>query len=132
MGVPGGNILGDPLSRETYELDFTLAFANVVLQTAFAIGIPTLLMGMSLPLAIKSAASVSQVGRNVGVVYALNTLGAILGVIATSFLLIPSIGLTLTFQLFALIDVTIGVIRPVVAPGRTALCHSSDRCYLRS
>lgn len=109
-GGAGGNILGDPLSRETYELDFTLAFANVVLQTAFAIGIPTLLMGMSLPLAIKSAASVSQVGRDVGVVYALNTLGAILGVIATSFLLIPSIGLTLTFELFALIDVTIGVI----------------------
>ena len=106
----GGNILGDPLSRETYELDFALAFANVVLQTAFAIGIPTLLMGMSLPLAIKSAASVSQVGRDVGVVYALNTLGAILGVIATSFILIPSIGLTLTFELFALIDVTIGVI----------------------
>ena len=109
-GGAGGNILGDPLSRETYELDFALAFANVILQTVFAIGIPTLLMGMSLPLAIKSAASVSQVGRDVGVVYALNTLGAILGVIATSFVLIPSVGLTFTFELFALIDVTIGVI----------------------
>ena len=106
----GGNILGNPLSRETHELDFGLAFANVILQTVFAIGVPTLLMGMSLPLAIKSVSSVFAVGRDVGVVYALNTIGAILGVIATSFILIPSIGITFTFELFALIDVTIGVI----------------------
>ena len=95
-------------------------------------GSPTLLMGMSLPLAIKSAASASQVGRDVGVVYALNTLGAILGVIATSFVLIPSVGLTFTFELFALDRCHYRGDRPVVAPCRTALCHGSDRCYLRS
>ena len=109
-----------------------LAFANVVLQTAFAIGIPTLLMGMSLPLAIKSAASVSQVGRDVGIVLRAqhpwrdprsnrNELHS------------DPLDWTHTHLRIVRLDrCHYRGNRPDVAPSRTALCHSSDRCHLRS
>ena len=59
--------------------------------------VPTGLMGATLPLLTRYAVhEQSQIGRRVGALYSINTLGAVLGTLATAFLLLPQIGLSRT------------------------------------
>ncbi len=59
-----------------------------------AVGPPTLLMGISLPLLTRAMVpGVREAGRTVGLLYALNTAGAGLGALATPWLLVPHFGL---------------------------------------
>ena len=53
---------------------------------------PTILSGMALPLAAAVRARAAQTGREVGLVYAANTGGAIVGALGTGLLLVPSLG----------------------------------------
>ncbi len=56
--------------------------------------VPTLLMGAVFPLVVRMVtASLQRVGQSVGTVYAMNTVGAIIGSFAGGFLLIPWIGI---------------------------------------
>lgn len=61
---------------------------------------PTTLMGATLPLLARHFVSTEdelrRVGRRVGALYSLNTLGAILGTFAAGFLLLPTVGFTWT------------------------------------
>ena len=61
---------------------------------------PTTLMGATLPLLarhfVTTDAELRRVGRRVGALYSLNTLGAILGTFAAGFLLLPAVGFTWT------------------------------------
>ncbi len=55
--------------------------------------IPTCLMGAAVPMAVKICTTdVTRVGRSFGNVYAVNTLGAIIGSLVAGFLLIPWVG----------------------------------------
>ncbi|HEX9189642.1 MAG TPA: fused MFS/spermidine synthase, partial [Vicinamibacteria bacterium] len=59
-----------------------------------ALGPPTLLMGLSLPLLTRAVVpGVREAGRAVGLLYALNLLGAGLGALATPWLLVPHLGI---------------------------------------
>ncbi|MGI6852331.1 fused MFS/spermidine synthase [Mesorhizobium sp. 1B3] len=59
------------------------------------VGIPACLMGGTLPALVRSLTSTTKtIGWNGGRLYAANTLGAIGGAILSSFLFIPSLGLT--------------------------------------
>jgi spermidine synthase len=59
-----------------------------------AVGPPTFLMGISLPLLTRAMVpGVREAGRTVGLLYALNTAGAGLGALATPWLLVPRFGL---------------------------------------
>jgi predicted membrane-bound spermidine synthase len=59
-----------------------------------AVGPPTLLMGISLPLLTRAVVpDVREAGRAVGLLYALNTAGAGLGALATPWLLVPRFGI---------------------------------------
>jgi len=78
------------------------AVLNVMLKTAAAIGIPTLLMGMAFPVVTKLAVgSMRHLGIDVARVYALNTVGAILGSFFAGFVLIPWLGITGTIAILA-------------------------------
>jgi spermidine synthase len=101
--------------------------------------IPALLMGMVMPLVLKwaehqSPALTSEVGaassrsstRLVGVSYALNTLGAIVGSVATAFLLIP--GTTTRFTVFCVTSACIIVAGIAYEPRRA----NADRALTRS
>jgi spermidine synthase len=59
--------------------------------------LPTFLMGATLPAAIRGAASRIGVGAGVASLYAINTAGGIVGVLAAGFLLLPSVGYLATF-----------------------------------
>ncbi len=68
------------------------------IDTLTVIFIPTLLMGMVFPIAVRICAPVWEtVGRRVGQVYAFNTIGCVLGSSAAGFLMIPLLGLRNSF-----------------------------------
>ncbi len=64
--------------------------------------VPTSLMGSTLPLVIKSAvARQDRVGGRIGLLYAINTTGAIVGALLAGFYLISEVGVELSFRLAA-------------------------------
>ena len=70
----------------------------------------TLALGAAFPLAIAHAApGVTNVTRSVGIVYAANTVGAISGALAGSFLLIPLIGLQTSLRAAAVLASVAGL-----------------------
>jgi len=60
---------------------------------------PSVLLGMVTPFAVRLAAtSVETIGREAGTLYALSTLGSILGTLLTTFVLIPKFGVILILK----------------------------------
>ena len=72
--------------------------------------VPTSMMGATLPLVIKSAvAREPRVGGRIGVLYAINTTGAIAGALVAGFYFISEIGVSQSFQIAAASNVLIGL-----------------------
>ncbi|MDP1572569.1 MAG: fused MFS/spermidine synthase [Vicinamibacterales bacterium] len=81
---------------------FACAFAVLI--------VPAALMGATLPLVVKSAISrLDGFGARVGLLYATNTAGAILGAVTAGFYLISELGVTASFTIAALINGAIGL-----------------------
>ncbi len=74
------------------ESDGAALIAARFLLAAAMLGIPTALMGGTLPVLARHAASRSADGGEVARLYAANVLGAVLGVLAAPFVLIPALG----------------------------------------
>lgn len=92
--APGGWAL--PLVR------FVLAMAIMA--------IPTTMMGATLPLLIRHfTARPREIGRRVGLIYGINTLGAMAGAFLCGFLLIPGLGMQWTNRAAAAINLGIGL-----------------------
>jgi spermidine synthase len=73
--------------------------------------VPTLLMGATLPLIVRSSLGQRQdVGGRVGLLYGTNTAGAIAGTLAAGLVLIPALGISRTFQLGAALNVSVGLV----------------------
>lgn len=73
--------------------------------------IPTLLLGISLPLLTRVATKeFSHTGRSVGAVFATNTLGTVLGAAIAGLALIPWLGLAKTFALGIAINAWLGLL----------------------
>ncbi len=71
---------------------------------------PMLLLGASFPIAARIVVSgSSNAGRNLGVLYAGNTAGAILGAWAAGFFLIPTFGSQLSIELLAVINAVLAI-----------------------
>jgi spermidine synthase len=87
--------------------DFVL-IVEILLSIAVMLA-PTLLIGASFPCVVKVAArSVDRVGLDVGRLYAVNTLGAILGTVCAGFLLIPSTGVQSAVKVAVLLNLAVG------------------------
>ena len=90
-------VLASTLDREgdtfwQYQL-VKIALSMLVLMA------PTILIGMTLPLATRVAArGVPLLGRNVGSVFSINALGSVVGVALTGFVILPGLGLEHTIQ----------------------------------
>ena len=92
--------------------------AQLALSFLVMIG-PTLLVGMTFPLAIAAVGTeLGRLGRDVGVVYGANTVGTIFGSVAAGFVLIPAIGIQHTVLLAAAANLVAGLV--AVAAGRPA------------
>ncbi len=87
-------------------LPFTLA--RFLLASAVLV-VPCTLMGTTLPLLSRAAvAHAGEVGRGAGGLYAVNTLGAVLGCVAAGFALIPALGLHATSVVAASLNFAVG------------------------
>ncbi|MBM3104250.1 fused MFS/spermidine synthase [Pseudomonas sp. V1] len=82
-------------------------FATAAVCVVF---LPTTLLGAAFPLALRLAVDSGQVGRDVGTVVAVNTLGGIAGVVLVGFVLVPELGLVRTLVVLALIAAATGCI----------------------
>ena len=72
--------------------------------------IPTVLMGMTFPLATKiGAQSVSRLGQSIGKIYAINVLGGVLGAWAGGFVLLPTLGAQKSIWLLAALSMVVGL-----------------------
>lgn len=71
---------------------------------------PTILMGSTLPLFCRQfVRSDAKVANSVGLLYGVNTLGAAIGCAAAGLLLLPTLGLRLTVQLGAALNILCGI-----------------------
>ncbi|MGY3443721.1 MULTISPECIES: fused MFS/spermidine synthase [unclassified Bradyrhizobium] len=91
---------------------------------AIALLLPTTLIGISFPLASElTVMQMSALGRRIGTLYALNTIGGVLGSLAAGFLLIPYLGsqgaLTALIVLNVLLFVTTTLSQPDLLKQRT-------------
>ena len=73
-----------------------------------AILLPTILIGISFPLATElTVMRMSALGRRIGTLYALNTIGGVLGSLAAGFLLIPYLGSQSTLTMLILMNLAL-------------------------
>ena len=108
--------VAEAMSDQSRFLDIIVTRLSVSFVIMLA---PTLLMGATFPLA--SAIYVGarrQIGRGVGTLYALNTMGAIGGSLAAGFVLIPALGLQRGVLLCSSIYVLLGLLLCSAAPRR--------------
>lgn len=87
-------------------------FSMVQFLVIFAIlVVPTAAMGATLPVLSRFFVREAEaIGERVGLLYALNTFGAVLGSFAAGFYLIPTMGLRTTLYLGATVNIGIGVL----------------------
>jgi spermidine synthase len=93
------------------EVSFTI-FSVVLFLLAFVvIVVPTALMGATLPVLSRFCVTqVTSLGRRVGDLYAINTLGAVVGCALTGFALIAGLGLQGTVRLGAALNLSIALL----------------------
>ncbi|HBC46624.1 MAG TPA: hypothetical protein DCZ43_06230 [candidate division Zixibacteria bacterium] len=78
--------------------------------------LPTLLMGITFPLAAKIYVNIKQLGSQLGKIYAVNTAGGILGSFAAVFLFIPLVGMQTSICIMAVVNLLIGTVLINLAP----------------
>jgi spermidine synthase len=86
-------------------LQWSLAFCSTFLLFLPA----TAAMGATLPAMERLSTLLSREKRSIALLYASNTCGAVLGVLASAFLLIPAIGLTRTAAVCIVLNLSCGV-----------------------
>lgn len=92
-------------------------FYGSLLGTVVLFAIPVTLLGCVSPYAIRlSVQSLAGAGNTAGSLYALSTVGSILGTFIPTFLLIPRIGTFRTFYLFAVVLLTVSAFGLITVP----------------
>jgi len=91
------------------------------LRAALIVLPPTILSGMVLPLAARGfSTSPRRIGTEVGLVYGVNTAGAIVGALAAGLLLLPWLGAPTALAVLALANAAVGAAVLVQQTGRSA------------
>lgn len=97
--------------------------ASPLLASVVLFVLPSLLLGMTSPFAIKLAATdLATVGNTAGVLYAISTAGSIAGTLLTAFVLIPTMGVrAILYALGVALLVFSGLLAPYqTRPARVA------------
>ncbi len=119
--VLGSIILINPamflLFNKFYGLLYPIIFQNIIILSFIRILFiavillpPTILIGGTLPLFCKQyVTDERKVLLSVGLLYSLNTLGAVIGTLCCGFILIPRIGVNQSIRLCGILNIIIGV-----------------------
>jgi len=103
------NALGKAVFR-AYASDMLANSARFAFAAAVVVLVPTTLLGAAFPAAIRLIGSAGHIGRDVGIVTALNMAGGIAGTFLTGFLLVPMLGLIKTLGSLAVASSVLGSI----------------------
>jgi len=96
---------------QTYHLSFYLFSLMQFFLVTLVLIIPATLMGATLPILSKYYSNREErLGWTIGTLYAINTLGGILGTFFSGFFLLPTLGVRMTTFLAASLNLLIGVI----------------------
>jgi spermidine synthase len=111
--------IGDIVSRP--EIRFAEVLQREVLLVAVLLMPMTIAFGAAFPFAVALAGSRDDaITENLGLIYAVNTLGAILGSLLAGFLLIPGLGLHNTIRLVAALPAVAAIAMLAAAPRSTS------------
>ncbi len=89
--------------------------------------VPTGLMGATLPLLARQAVRRDEeIGRRVGLLYAVNTAGAVLGTSCAAFVLLPAIGLRSTVYVGAAVNALVFALAALLARGAGEVAPASE------
>ncbi len=107
--------------RDMYGLLGPTIAPMVRISLAFAaLLVPTALMGASFPLVVKAAIQTrDDGGRAIGLLYAINTFGAVVGTLAAGFLLVGQLGITASIALAAALNIAAGSLAIWLALGNS-------------
>lgn len=87
-------LLADLITKPVLQLAYQAGMVGGTFIAATALFLPSLLLlGMVSPMAVRVAADQRQLGKSVGNLYALSTLGSVAGSLSVSLLLIPYVGI---------------------------------------
>lgn len=87
-----------------------------LLLTALVLGVPTVLMGGTLPAAARAATPPGDRSRRaVAILYGTNTIGAVCGALAANFLLLEIFGTRLTLWMAGLLNLLVGLFARMIA-----------------
>ncbi len=87
-----------------------------LLGAALVLGVPTFLMGGTLPAAVRSVTLLQDSGRRaVGLLYGVNTLGAVVGATLTTFVLLEFLGTQKTLWIAALLNLLLAMLARILA-----------------
>jgi spermidine synthase len=122
------------LIREVYirlggsaSLGLTGASLVRIALTALVLGVPTVLMGGTLPAAARAVESVADAGRRkLAVLYGANTIGAVAGAVIATFALLELYGNRRTLWIAALLNLLVAVIAQSIARSAAALPEEHD------
>jgi len=84
--------------------------ARFAVAAIYIVFIPTLLLGAAFPAALKLIVDSGHVGRDIGKVVALNTLGGIVGTAIAGFVLVPAFGLVRTLSILGVAAALLGLL----------------------
>jgi spermidine synthase len=82
--------------------------ARFVVAALCIVFVPTVLLGAAFPAALRLVVEARHVGRDVGAMVALNTIGGIAGTLLTGFVLVPTLGLVRSLASMALAATAVG------------------------
>jgi len=88
--------------------------------------LPTVLMGATLPILVTALTRRDpRIGASTGLLYGINTLGAVAGVFLATFVLFPTLGLTWTNRFGALLDIAVGILALTLVNRSLAAANSA-------
>lgn len=97
-----------------------LFFINHFLKASLLMFVPTLIMGIAFPLVCRLITeNFAKLGSSVGKAYAVNTLGSVLGPLATGFVLIPYLGSEISLKMMVTSNLLVGLILVTLFSQRT-------------
>lgn len=103
-----------------FEGQFLLFNLSRAVLAALPLLVPTTLMGGTVPAIGRFLVErADSVGWNVGLLYGVNTAGAVLGCLAAGFVFVPELGLATTTGAMAAVNIGIGAVLLVVRRGAT-------------
>ncbi|QIE25324.1 fused MFS/spermidine synthase [Caballeronia sp. SBC2] len=104
---------------------FAAMCARFALAGLCIVFVPTLLLGAAFPFAVRLGVNGSRVGRDVGVVIAMNTAGGIAGTMLTGLVLMPKLGIVHALGGLALAASVVGLIAVFRGSGARLFARAS-------